>query len=210
MKKLLLLTALACAVAPAAAAGQGGSSPRRSDPESIRMLHRYSACLAERRLEEARQVLAMDSRSHEYGVKIDSLGTRHHGCIRNGTLKMNRLLFAGGLAEALLRPALAGAALGPLVAYDPAKPPIVASDETEGMGLCAVRSMPDRVAKLLATEVASPDEARALGAITPDLGSCLRQGASAGFNATGLRAILALATYKLVRHNMAPVSASGS
>jgi hypothetical protein len=56
----------------------------------------------------------------------------------------------------------------------------------------------DRVAAVLATVPASAEEAKAIAAITPKLAACVRQGAAATLNRPALRALFALAAYRIV------------
>ena len=51
-----------------------------------------------------------------------SLARANWGCAPAGTLRFSPVLFAGGMAETLLRARLGGGDLAPLVAFDPAAP----------------------------------------------------------------------------------------
>jgi hypothetical protein len=74
------------------------------------------------------------------------------------------------------------------------------------MALCTVRAAPQKVAAVLATEVFSAVEGAALRDITPDVQSCLAAGVNLRLNRIGLRAMLALAAYRLAEHNRAPIA----
>ena len=77
-------------------------------------------------------------------------------CVPAGSrLAIGGVLFAGGLAENLLRRGGALADLSGFVALDPARPAIVSRDETELMALCVVRASPAEVSALLQTPPAS-------------------------------------------------------
>ena len=113
-------------------------------------------------------------------------------------LSANSLLFAGAIAEAYLPE---GRDLVAAVAYDPTRPPVQARSEIEVMSLCTVRAVPAAVADLFATRPATPEEAAALRALAPQLGQCLRAGGQARVNGLEVRALLALAAWRLIAAN---------
>ena len=164
-----------------------------------RMLRDFSRCLGQESPGQARRILRLDYRTDEYRRSLRNLATTYRSCKSfSGSLKMSGVLLAGGLAEALLPQALAGQPLVARAAPDPALPTLVARDEGEFLGLCSVRTMPDRVAALLATAPASEEEKQAVAAISPNLAPCLKDGAVARLNRPGLRSVLALAAYRIV------------
>ena len=197
----LLLALLALCATPAA----GRRPPddvERDTPHAIRALHDFARCVARdhwaRRV--ARGLLAMDYRTDAYRRALrDFVQQRGHCLPPYHLLASNAFRFSGALAEAYLprTPDLAA-----LVAYDPARPPLQARDEIEMMSLCTVRGAPASVAALLATEPASAEEAAALRAITPQLGQCLRSGARTRVNPLEVRALLALAAWRLGEQNL--------
>lgn len=198
-RPVLAAFALAALAAPAPAAAK----PERAPPASavdIRTLHVFAGCLADRYERTMRKLLAMDYRDPAYDDELRTLARMGSRCAPFvlGRLRSARVLVAGAFAEALLPATLNGSRLADRVAYDPSMPAVAARDEGEYLGLCAVRSMPDEVAGLLATRPASEEERLAIGNLRPRLGPCLRAGSSARVNASGLRAILALAAYRLV------------
>jgi hypothetical protein len=158
-----------------------------SSPDEIRILADFSRCVARRQGGQARGLLAMDFHDRLYGRTLNRLVQSQRSCAPPGQLKFAGLPFAGGLAETLLHDRLGQGALAPLVAYDPARPAIQARSESETMSLCTVRAEPDRVA--------------ALNGLTPAVGQCLAAGASMRLNRLGLRAMLALAAWRLAEDN---------
>jgi hypothetical protein len=173
------------------------SAPSR--PEDIRMLHEHSRCVVEAAPNQAARILRLDYRTDSYRRSLGNLIAAPGNCAHfNGRLRMARMLVAGAFAEALLPRALAGRSLAAGVAHDPAAAPIEARDDGEYLGLCAVRSMPGQVAALLATAPASDEEKRAATAVAPGLSGCVRTGASAKLNRPALRALVALAAYRIV------------
>jgi hypothetical protein len=170
-----------------------------SKPEDLRMLHEHSRCVVEAAPNQAARILKLDYRSEAYRRSLGNLIAAPGNCARfNGRLRMARLLVAGAFAEALLPRALGGATLESRTALDPSRPTISARDEGEYLGLCAVRSMPGQVSAMLAADPASEEEKAAAAAISSNLGPCLRAGASAKLNRPGLRALLALAAYRII------------
>lgn len=169
-----------------------------SKPEDLRMLHEYSRCVVEAAPNQAARILRLDYRTDSYRRSLWNLAETPSCATFDGRLRMAGVLLAGAFAEALLPRALAGRSLAGGVAHDPARAPMVARDDGEYLGLCAVRSMPDEVAALLATAPASDDEKRAAAAVAPGLSRCVRAGAAAKLNRPGLRALVALAAYRIV------------
>jgi hypothetical protein len=205
----LFFAALAVCAAPAAAR-RGPADDEPNSPAAIRALHDFARCVAHSHYSRARarEVLAMDYRTQEYRDAIRDLAGEHSDCLPPFTrLRFNLLLFAGGLAEALLPE---HRDLATLVAYDPARPAVQARDEVEMMSLCAVRGATAGVAALLATIPASEDEAAVRSALAPQLGQCLRAGARMRLNPLEIRALLALAAWRLSEQNAGPRTASAA
>ena len=195
MKLRLLLLPLAALVLPVSASAKPASSP-----VDIGTLHVFAACMVDRYGPGVRRLLALDYRGRAYDSALNTLAREGSRCLpfAFGQLRSAGVLMAGAFAEKLLPRALAGSRLADRVAYDPSRPPVTARDDGEYLALCVVRTMPDEVMALLATRPASEEERAAIGVLRPRLGPCLRAGAAARINAPGLRAILALAAYRLV------------
>jgi hypothetical protein len=190
----LLFAALA--LAPAAADARGPDSGRNS-PESVRALHVYARCVARDHWARPRlrAILAMDYRDdHARDMLRNFVRDQNHCVAPAHALSAGSLLFAGALAEEMLP---SDRDLAGLVALDPARPPFQARDEREVMSLCAVRAAPADVAALLATAPGSREETDALRALSPVLGHCLRAGAQTRVNGLEVRALLALAAWRL-------------
>jgi hypothetical protein len=174
--------------------------------EAARTLHDFSRCVVTRSPGRARDILSLDSTTEEYHDRIRTFAQTYSHCAPRGhRLAFSSLPFAGDMAELLLR--ADSSDLAARVAYDPARPPLAARSESEAMALCAVRAAPAKVSAVLATGVFSPEEAAALHELMPEVRSCLAAGASLRVNRMGLRAMLALAAYRLAEHNRAPMAA---
>lgn len=193
----------------AAALGASASAQRRprfdrdaTTPDEIRVLARFSTCVARINPQRSRALLALDYRTIQHRDEMLRLAGANDDCIPPGSrLAFGSVLFTGGLAENLLRRGRALADLGAFVALDPARPAVAARDEIELMALCVVRASPGKVSALLQTAPAGDGEDAALRTLMPDFNSCLRAGSSVRVNRLSSRAILALAAYRLVDHN---------
>ena len=173
------------------------------------MLHDFSRCVVEANPSQATRILKLDYRTDSYRRSLRNLARSPRHCAPlGGRLRMAGVLLAGAFAEAMLPRALAGRTLAAGVANDPARAPIGARDDGEYLGLCAVRSMPEQTAALLATAPASEDEKRAVAAITPGLSPCVRAGGAAKVNRPALRALLALAAYRIATQS-GPAAGAG-
>ena len=182
-----------------------------STPDDLRILARFSRCVANRQANHARLILALDHRTQNYRSALRRLAESNWGCAPLGTLRFSNVLFAGGLAESLLNASIRPGALAAHVALDPARPPLEARDENELMSLCTVRQAPAEIAALLQAESTSPEEAAALRALVPHVTSCLAAGQRLALNRPFLRAVLVLAAYRLSDHNgWAPVGPGGT
>jgi hypothetical protein len=167
------------------------------------ILHGFSRCLAEKRSEEARAILAAgydEARSRDALKKIASRGI---DCAPVGRLKVSGILFAGAMAEALLQPLTRNGSLGERVALDPARPPVAARDEVEVMSLCTVRAAPEQVRSLFSSQAGSEAESEAIRAMSGQLTGCLGHDVRLVTNLPALRALLALAAWRLASNSAA-------
>ena len=194
-KGSLLIIALVMAAAGSAQAVRFGPPP--SAPADVALLARFSKCVAHRWPARAERVLALDYQSRAYEHELHGLAAEGAPCLGQGTLRFGGVLFAGGMAEELLRARGVLTDLAPHVAYDPARPAIAAHDEAEVMSLCLARTAPAEVAALLQTEVGAPAEAQAQSALMPRIAGCLAAGQQVRVNPLAFRALLALAAYHL-------------
>lgn len=167
--------------------------------EARETLHAFGRCVARSSAEMAAETLAMDFRTRSYRSRLRQMADNNReSCFRRrGRMRADNLLFAGGIAEGLLasdptplNARLARAALGPATpAFSP----------SDAIAVCVVRSIPDDVARLFGTEVASDAEAEALAVIAPVVAACNRTGQPFSATHPGLRAILATAAFRSVR-----------
>jgi hypothetical protein len=166
---------------------------------AVQAVHNYGACMAAHTPEGAKQLLAMDFNSPEYDKQFRRYVRGHEYCMPfNGMMGSSRLLFAGALAEALLKLDLKRDELAQRLAYDPKREEIAARSQTEAMALCTVLQAPQATAKIFDTEPATHEEVEAMTPIGGVLGECLKKDMKLTVNKPGLRALLALAAWRVV------------
>ena len=143
-----------------------------SDEFSLRSLQEMGECIVEQTPWNAREVLAMDYRSPEYAEKLKGIGKGVAGrCMRHASkFSSSGVLFAGSLAEALLKDEVKRKDLPQRIAYDPARPLIEARSPGEEMALCTALKAPQETAGLLQTQPATPQESQAIQLLGPVLG----------------------------------------
>jgi hypothetical protein len=170
------------------------------DELAVQAIHNYGACVVSQTPQGARAALALDFRTAEYREKIRAVAKGHADrCDLPGwRLGFDPVLFAGAMAEALLKNDVGMAQLPGRLAYDPARQEIVSRGPLEDMALCTAVRAPDATAALFATDPGSGEEARAMQALQPMLEDCLVKGAKVGLNSPAVRSLLALAAYRVV------------
>jgi len=184
-----------------ASAGAAGADGYHAG--DVRTLLAFSRCIARRRAADAVELLSMDYREEAYDRTARAIATRSVACATGDHPRFSRLLFAGGLAEELLADRLGPGGLS--AAVGPAMPAAgIGRDSTEAIALCAVRSQPGLAARLLATEPASAEENRIVRELTPQIASCVPAGQVARISQPSLRALTAIAAYRLVQQQAAP------
>ena len=169
-------------------------------PVSRQALQEFGACVAKESPLRAVALLNSDFTTLAYQRGLRDLGTDNNTCLRDSgsdrpTLRSSNLLFAGAIAERLVEQGpdpvnvqLARAATKPLVAT------FSASDKA---AQCLVLSLPDNVARLFATEVASAEEEAVAAELQPILQRCSPQ-ARIEITTEGLRALLATAAFRSI------------
>ena len=140
-------------------------------------------------------------RQPSFDAAAQRMANRTLPCTPDLRLRLFRELFAGGIAEELLVGMLGGASLPSRMGGAVAR--IEPRDPTEAIGLCLVRNQPQAAASLLATAPASPEEQRLAVEMTPQVADCVPSGQIARITQPSLRAIVALAAYRLIKQNEA-------
>lgn len=166
---------------------------------AVQAIHNYGTCVVQHTPQGARAVLAMDYRSEEYRKRLRAYMKGHDYCIgMDASIGSNTLLMAGALAEALLKTDVRRDDLAARLAFDPQREVIDARSPSEAMALCTVMADPANVARIFESEPTTHDEVNALKPIGPSLTECLKKGTSMTLNKPGLRALLALAAWRIV------------
>lgn len=197
----------------------GGACPASAKPApewgaksqdlALAAIHNFGICVADRTPRGPQALFALEPGSAAYAQKLSALAKGHDYCAISSEIKFNGQLFAGALAERLLANSPPAGGLTSALAYDPAKPEIKARNIVEYTGLCLARQKPADVDALFRTEPASPEEKAALGRLAGALPSCVQAGQQMKINGPGLRAIVALAAYRIVKFSDGASRAGG-
>ena len=187
---IALLALVATAVSPVYA----------NTPETvaIQAVHNFGACVVSRTPDGARELLALDYNSRDYEKRMRRYIRGHDYCIPfNGRMSSSGLLFAGAVAEALLKSDMKAAELPQRLAFNPQRETIAARGPSEAMALCTVLNAPRATAGIFDTQPATPEEIEAMKPIGGVLGECLKQNTQLTLNKPALRALLALAAWRI-------------
>lgn len=198
-----LLCGLAFGLASTASAAASERTGSKSEPELVRSVQAVGQCLANTRTAEVASLLALDFRERAYRDSMLELARtrtcQHH--VVSGGWRTGGLMYGGALAEGMLKARDLLPALRAATAYDPARPVLEVRNGGEMVAVCLVRTVPEQVAALLATEAASSDELAKLQSLGATLPSCVPANSKSEFTRESLRALLALAAYRLASHN---------
>jgi hypothetical protein len=191
----------ACAItlaAPAAAKEQLSHAP---DDLSVQAIHNFAACIVDTTPRGAEEVLALDYRSPAYAKQMSRLTQGHADsrCVSASRMEFSDVLLAGGMAERLLVEKVKPDHFASLVAYDATRAPIEARSATELTAICVIRAEPAKTFAIFGTDPTTADESHAMQAIGATLLNCVKAGQKMSFNKPGLRAMFALAAYRLTQ-----------
>ena len=170
-------------------------------PESvaIQAVHNFGSCVVSRTPEGAREVLALDYNSADYEKRMRRYIKGHDYCIPfNGRVGASGVLFAGGVAEALLKNDIKADLLPQRLTFDANRQPIAARGPAEAMALCTVFEAPETTAKIFATDPATAEETEAMKPLGAVLPKCLKKDMTLNLNKPALRSLLALAAWRIV------------
>ena len=190
------------AILPLVALAAGGAAPKESwgldpSPTERAAVAAFGRCVVKESPAKAHSVLTADFRTSEYRDGLKVLARVNEGCFnRRGKMRAGGLPFAAAMAEAAIMSSnvplnvrLARAGIGnPAPTYAP----------SDAMAMCIARSVPDQVAALFATPIASNEETQAAEELRPAARLCAPKGVGLDIQPYGLRAILATASYRLL------------
>jgi hypothetical protein len=182
-------------LAPLPMAAEEISPPRRIEVEA---LHDLATCIVERDRDEAARILTADFGGEDYADAIRRLSPVRPQCLgpKGGLLRMSGIVFAGGLAEALLRKDLTQAQLA--ASLRPPEPALQARDDVEYTAMCMVLAHPAETSALLYTDATASGADAKLAEYADALPGCVRPDQQFRINKLGLRALAALAAYRIV------------
>jgi len=160
-------------------------------------LRDFGACMVERYRDDAVQAVEGDFRDEEHADAQRRFAERHARCLgaSGGELRTSGVLFAGAMAEALLREDLTQEQLRD--SLRPVDPPLEARSDTEYVGLCMALKHPAETAALVYSDPAKAEGDTQVTAYAQNLPQCVQQGQQLRINKPGLRAIATLAAYRI-------------
>ena len=203
MRGIVLAAAALFAATPSLVQAEDAAPPAAIDtkpaitPLAAQAMYNFTGCVVKLSRPGAEKLLAQDFRSEAYREAIERYIKGHGRCALGNQLKASQLVFAGNLAEHLLNDKFSEPALTADLARDRSAAPVEARSASEQVALCIVMRTPAKSAALFHTEVMSDDEKAVFATIAPELSGCVKNGTEFRTNRTGLRALLALAAYRM-------------
>ncbi|MEG3126220.1 hypothetical protein [Sphingomonas sp. GB1N7] len=196
MKTTLKLLPIALIAAPVLAQKLSFKAVQ-PDPAAVRIMDVYARCVVARNPDQAIKIISSDYRTDLYRAEIRDLAMKQKSCVpRAGKLKFQPVIFAGMMAEDLMRRSHADISdLGRLPT--PSK--------FNGAIECVVQTEPKLVSELFRTTPASSEELTAIFRLQPTLNDCLPREQAPLTNNVILRAQLALASYRFMMLNSSGV-----
>lgn len=170
--------------------------PDRTD---IASMYRFSECVVDHTRRGAEAVLTDEHDEEGYAKSLNRLGKGHETCLFAARIKMSGVLFAGSLAEVLLRKDHSQGELAGLLRAP--EPPLEPRDAAEFTGLCMALEHPGETSALLYSAPESAQSDALIVQYAQLLPGCVRQGQQLHINKLGLRAIAALAAYRIADAN---------
>ncbi|WBO23645.1 hypothetical protein [Sphingomonas abietis] len=168
------------------------------DPVAVQVMAVYAQCVVARDPAEARTLLAADYTTDAYKKAVRTFALSHRDCVpRGGKLRFNQIVFAGDMAEAVMK------RQGVTAQQIEQKASV---DHVDTMPRCVIKEKAGDVWALLASKPASRDEQGRLAALQDTQTICAPKDKVVAANPVAMRARLALATYRLL-NDPAPTSA---
>ena len=194
MRVLTVLIAISLTAAPALS--EEPKPLRESTANARQQMDRFGTCVADRSPDKSAQTLSMDFRSSSYKSAMRALARANEDCFRRyrDAMRANNLSFAGAIAERLMERDSVPLNMRIVKASATAA---AARSPSDAIAICVVRSAPDDVARLFATDVASDGEKSAIGSLQLATRLCSR-GQQLETTVEGMRAMLATAAFRTV------------
>ncbi|WP_448502071.1 hypothetical protein [Sphingomonas sp.] len=170
-----------------------------TDLRALEVMRDFAACVVKRNPDEANNVLQMDFRSEEYPLALRKLALKEKRCLTQdrANLQFGGLLFAGGMAEAVLLNETGDAPFHERLLPVERRP--APRGANEALVFCVVDAAPQQVTDVLRSVPGDEAESTAIAALLPALSSCMNEDEQASLNSRGMRSLLALAAYRLTR-----------
>ncbi|WP_375395273.1 hypothetical protein [uncultured Sphingomonas sp.] len=179
------------------AAAQGQQPPSfaadEPDPVAVRIMDVYARCAVAHNAKRAARIVETDYRSADYQPALRSFALDERSCVpRAGKLKFKPVVFAGLMAEELLRRRHVD--VGALKdAQTPAEP--------NGFVACVIKTESLKVSALFLTAPASLAEKKAISPLTRAAVDCLPRDQVPLTNMVIFRAELALVSYQFAKRD---------
>ncbi|MBD3728509.1 MAG: hypothetical protein IE933_02270 [Sphingomonadales bacterium] len=178
---------------PAAATAK--EQPDRYD---IDYMYRFAQCVVGYTRSGAEKALGEGYDDATYSEALTRLAKGHDRCL--GTrMKISGILLAGSLAEVLLRNDLKQDQLTGVL--KPSDPALLARNSLEYTALCMVLSHPAQTSELLFSAPESKEADALIMDYAQGLPACVADGQQLRVSKLGLRAIIALAAYRIAKQN---------
>ena len=193
-----VLAGLALSAAAPAFAGNDMQPAKRADVDA---LAEFSSCVVEHARGDAERLVQADYRNERYHDDLRRLAQAHPSCLGpfGALLRMSPVLLAGGIAEALLREDTNEAEL--TTSLRPPEPAIEARSDGEAVAMCMALRLPSDTSALVFSDPSGADSDARLVSYANALPQCVQQGQELRINKPGLRALAALAAYRIARTN---------
>jgi len=178
--------------------GLGPDASVNAIAASLQAVQHFGACIADGSTEKASRTLASDFNSSPYRRALDQMIGANRGCAHSrgwGRMETSRLLLAGAIAERLIE--RDPTPINKRLVLAAGRPGVQPFSQSDAGAICAVRSLPDDVGKLLATEPGSEEEAEAAAPLNKVVSLCLG-GQPVEITVPGLRAILSTAAFRSI------------
>lgn len=178
-------------------------------PAARAAIHAFGRCVVGNSRELAARTLRDDFTTQRYRSSLRLLSRNNEGCFRqSGGMRFSHLILAGAMAEALLKES--STPLNTRLARAAASGPTPSFSLTDRVAVCTVRSVPDQVAALFATEPGGAGEDAAVATLVPVMRICAQGSAEIRGTAAGMRAMLATAAFRAIENTTGATPAAAT
>jgi hypothetical protein len=174
-----------------------GQDEQSSMDRGRKRIFEFGTCVARRSPDKVAATLRQDFSSKSYASGMAQLvETNMDACrtFRRGRLRADNLLGAGAMAEQLLE--TGSVAVNVRLARAATGPAIPSFSPSDAIAICVVRSVPDDVAALFATDIETPAESAAAAKLGIAMTRCSSPASRVETSVSGLRSILATAAFR--------------